>query len=68
MTDYTGTAHRDTAAFVLRVIGWTLVIGGVLVALLYGLITANVASIFSGMLPAVFGAVLILVTRFLRDR
>ena len=68
MTDYSGTANRDTAAFVLRVIGWTLIFGGVLAALLYGLITGNVASILLGMAPAVFGATLVLVTRFLRDR
>jgi len=68
MTDYSGTGNRDTAAFVFRVIGWTLVFGGVLVALLYGLISGNLGFIVSGMLPAVFGVVLILVTRFFRDR
>ena len=68
MTDYSGTGNRDTAAFVLRVIGWTLVFAGVLAGVVFYLFTLNPLSVANGVVGAVVGAILIVVTRVLRDR
>jgi hypothetical protein len=68
MSETPESDSRGTAAFVLNVIGWTLVVAGALSTVVVYLVTMNVLSVASGLLTTIVGASLLVFTRVLRSR